>query len=228
MKIKLLLMTLAICQSAAQAAITVTNNGTVTPTGFVTGNTSLDPHATLTGLPEVFGFRNANTHGQSFTVAAPLTLGSIFIGYGTLTGAATAMTISLTVDAGNNGSNEITETFSLTTSSITQESSPYSGIHWLELDVSSSALTLAAGTHSFRLTATSVTGATNTWLLAPSYTGSTGFVGNYTGGNMTGTGISASFPTRDANFAITAVPEPGSLLLLGLGALPILRRRHRA
>jgi polygalacturonase len=160
-------------------------------------NTTLDPHPTLAGLPEVFGFRQGETCGQTFTIPAPgITLEKILVGYGALTGAATATTLTLTVDLGNDGSNEISKQIMLTPADITQLGAPpYGGIHWLELDVSGSALELPPGLHSFLLTVDSVTGPANSWLLAPAYTeGST-----YSGGTAIGNVLSTS---RDANFMI--------------------------
>ncbi|MCU0796072.1 MAG: glycosyl hydrolase family 28 protein [Akkermansiaceae bacterium] len=169
-----------------------------------TSNLTLDPHATLEGLPEVFGFRAGNTHGQSFQIAAaPVLLEKIRIGYGALSGTATATTFTLSIDAGNNGSAEISKSFTLAPADIVRlASAPYGGIQWLDLDVSEFALELPVGTHSFLLTATSVTGPANSWLLAPAYTNG----GGYSGGAMLGTAATAD---RDANFTIV-----GSSVLL--------------
>lgn len=169
----------------------------------VTSNLTFDPHSTLEGLPEVFGFRAGNTHGQTFQVAAlPATLEKIRIGYGAISGTATATTFTLTVDAGNNGSTEISKSFSLTTDDIVRlETAPYGGIQWLDLDVSEFALKLPVGTHKFLLTANSVTGSENSWLLAPAYTNG----GAYNGGVILGT---AAATHRDANFAIIGTSSP--------------------
>ncbi|MCU0797195.1 MAG: hypothetical protein MUF31_14820, partial [Akkermansiaceae bacterium] len=223
----LILALAALNPEVTQATIGVTNLGNTVPTGFHTGNTVLDPHTSLAGLPEVFGFRSGNIHNQTFTVSGyGIELKKILIGYGTLTGAATAATITLTVDAGNNGSNEISEQFTLTPASITQQAAaPYAGIHWLELDVTSSALVLSPGVHAFRLTVNSITGASNTWLLAPSYSAD---VNQYTGGIMSGAGNPLSAAIRDANFAIFGtfpdsdsdnLPDPWELSIPGVVSL---------
>ena len=198
----------------ASAAISIIDNGTTAPTGFETGH--------LVANTNAFGFRSANTHGQTFQIATEITLETIHIGYQALTGAATATEVTLTVDAGNDGTN-LTESFILGTGGTAITQGGAAVVHWLELDVSSSSLMLAAGTtHSFLLTADSVTGAANTWYLAPSFTDSN----LYTDGAVLGKLTEA--PNRDANFAISGspIPEPASLSLLGLGALALLRRRR--
>lgn len=184
-----------------RADIVVTNRGTETPTELETANLLLDTRDGVS--PRVFGLRDANTHGQTFEVATPdgIQLRSIFLGYdGGLTGEATDTTITLTVDRGNDGSNELSEQFLLQTADITQGGTP-GGIYWLEMDVSSNELELPAGTHSFLITVNALTGPPNSWLFTPAYTEG---LDAYTQGNMTGTAQPG--PNRDANFAISTVP----------------------
>ena len=184
--------TLGLAGTAA-ANVVVTDLGATAPTGYETGH--------LVANTNAFGFRLANTHGQTFQVATQITLGKIYIGYqGGLTGAATATEVTLTVDAGNDGgAADLTESFILGTGGTAITQGGAAVVHWLELDVSSSSLLLAAGTtHSFLLTADSVTGAANTWYLAPSYT----FSNDYTDGEVLGKLTEG--PNRDANFAVSA------------------------
>lgn len=104
-------------------------------------------------------------------------------------------------------------TFNLADPQVLQPGSPYafqvfksSGAGWLGWDRSDYWLSPYAGGMAFQATATSSDGATTTMSVPNEY---------------------SSPGQLDRSFAVTLVPEPGSLALLGLGALMAMRRRRR-
>ena len=182
---------------SAAAQVVVTDNGEITPTQGLSG-TGFTGSAT-----NVFGFDQAETHGQRFTLANSITLDSIYIGYsgfGSDTG-----TFTITVDAGNDGSNEIS------VSGITLDSADFSGIdqaapltpvYWMRWDLSSLNLILPAGTSSFLITCDSEGSPGSGWLFAPMYNNSNPYAGGRT------LGLSGGNANNDALFVVTAlVPD---------------------
>ena len=196
------------CPGIVHGGITVIDHGTTAPTEFETANVTLEARDGTS--PSVFGLRDSNTHGQTFEVTTPggIILRSIFVGYdGALTGEATETVITLSVDSGNDGSDELSEQFTLTPANLAQGGTP-DGIYWLELDASSNGLALAAGTHSFLLSVSSLTGPDSSWLIAPAYTRNNMYSDGDVLGQLTGDGGSANI---DANFAIvggSSLPDP--------------------
>jgi hypothetical protein len=193
---------------AAGAAVTVTDNGLTAPTlgANDTGYTG--------ATTDRFGW-DTETFGQTFSVASPGTIDSIYLGYNAFDDGDT-ITITLSVNGsevvsgllldGNNFSGD---------SSSDSNASPY---YWMRFDLSSEAVPVTAGSNSFTLAATANTG--NSWALAPRWVRNPA---PYAGGAASGLATSSD---ADMAFVVTVVPEPGSLWLCGLGALGFLRRRR--
>lgn len=153
--------------------------------------------------------------GQSFTLDSALVLDSIYVGYNDQQSTGS---FNLRINVGNDAT--IDHTFTVTLGAIgdLQTGGGNSGpFHYVQFDVSSENIALGAGVHSFSLEGVTDNGE-GSFLFAPLISGSDSYVG----------GQLLSNSGRDSTFAVTAVPEPGSLALLGLGGLLIARRRHNA
>ena len=183
---------------SAVAQVTVTDNGLTAP------NLGLSDTGYTGPSVQRFGWDAGETHGQRLTLASSITLDSIYIGYngfGYDTGSFT-----ITVDAGDDGSNEISETGivldSADFSGVDQGDSNTGPVYWMRWDLSSHNLTLPAGTSSFLITLDSEGDPGSGWLLAPLYA-----TGNpYSGGRTLG--VSGGNSGNDALFAVTAqVPD---------------------
>ncbi len=156
---------------------------------------------------------------QTFTLAEERVLDSIYIAYNAFENGDT-LTMTLEV----NGTN-------YTGAGITLDGNNFSGVgsdgngspvYWMQFDLSGENITLNAGSNNFAMDGISNTG--NSWALAPMY----GLNNNpYAGGSLTGTGISGG--NDDLAFAVTttAVPEPSSAALIGLGSFTLLLRRRQ-
>lgn len=159
--------------------------------------------------------------GQSFTLASAITLDSIYMAYNDQQSTGT---FDLRIDVGNTGTFNHTYTITLGTTSDLQTGGGNNGpFHFIQFDVSAAEIALGAGVHSF-----SVLGVTDNaeggFLFAPIFANNDYAGGSQIVGSSGGTGSTDT--ARDQFFAITAVPEPGSLALLGLGGLCLLRRRR--
>ncbi|MCP5537512.1 MAG: PEP-CTERM sorting domain-containing protein [Akkermansiaceae bacterium] len=216
MKYKSLLLLTALATASSQAAVTVTDNGLTAPTLGVNDTGYI-------GAPNArFGWGDGvnETVGQTFTLASPITLGSIWISYNDFD--AGTVTLTLTVDAGNNGSNEITETgvvldnSNFSGSSDDGGASPY---YWMQFDLSSHNLVLPSGVSKFSIVATAATsGGSDSWPLGSMYNNTDVYAGGSEQGLPNG---------GDFLFAVTEVPEPSSSLLLALGTGALAWRRRR-
>ena len=162
-----------------------------------------------------FSLDAGDTDGQSITVVSATTLDSIYLGYNDQQSTGT---FNLHIDLGNNGSNDHTFLITLSTLSDLQAGGGNGGpYHFMQFDVSSENIALAAGVHSFKVQGVTDNGE-GAFLFAPNFSSQSTA---YEGGQM----LSSS--GRDLVFAVTEVPEPCSLALLGLGGLCLLRRRRR-
>ena len=159
-----------------------------------------------------FSLDAGDIDGQSFTVASPFTLDSIYLGYNDQQSTGS---FNLLIDEGNDGSIEHSYLVELTTIGDLQTGGGNGGpFHFVQFDVSSDNIALAAGVHSF-----SVEGVTDNgeggFLFAPTFGGD-----DYDGGQM------LSNSGRDLQFAVTGIPEPSAAILGSLGLLALLRRRR--
>jgi len=193
---------------SAQAALIVTtsNNGTTAP--------SLGANDTgYTGAAnQRFGWDNGESLGQTFTLANPGIIDSIFIGYNAFD-SSDSITLELSV-------NNV-----VVASGIVLNGSNFSGlpsdnnsapVYWMQFQFSGDPVAVNAGTNNFSFTATAETElGGSAFIFAPMRNTNN----LYAGGQITGTATNG-----DALFAVTvaAVPEPGSLSLLGLGGLGLI------
>lgn len=215
---------------SANAAITVSNPDLIV-TDRPQGATITTFYDSLTnvvaGNPPIqtssnrFSLDANDVSGQSFTLPTAITLGSIYMGYNDQQSTGT---FDLRIDAGNNGSFDHTYTVTLGTVGDLQTGGANNGpFHFIQFDLSSAGIELAAGVHSFSLFGVTDNGEGG-YLLGTTHAGN-----NYAGGaQITGTSGSTSGATtgNDNFFAVTAVPEPSAALLGGLGMLALLRRRR--
>ncbi|BCX47276.1 hypothetical protein HAHE_11840 [Haloferula helveola] len=185
----------------AAAQVTVTNDGSTAPT------LGLSDTGYITASNGRFGWDEGELHGQRFTLANSITLDSIYIAYNGF--GADSGSFTITVDAGDDGSNEISET------GITLDSADFSGvdqgdansgpIYWMRWDLSTHNLTLPAGTSSFLISLDSEGNPGSGWLLAPLYNNGNPYAGGRT------LGLSGGASGNDALFAVTAqVPDADS------------------
>ena len=204
-----ILAILGLAALGAQAAVTVTDEGLTAPTlgANDTGYTA--------GSNNRFGWDNGESVGQTFTVATAGTIDAIYLGYNGFDDGDT-----LTVDLSVNGTTVAT--------GILLDGNNFSGnsgsdgntgpFYWMKFDLSAENVPVNAGSNDFSMVATAQSG--SSWALAPRYDlGGT----PYDGGQATGTPGGAN---NDMAFAVTVVPEPSALLLLGLSGLGLLRRRR--
>lgn len=196
---------------SANAAVVVTDNGLTAPT-LGTNDTG------YTGTTnERFGW-DTETFTQSFTVTDAGTIGSIYLGYN---GFDDGDTITVTLNV--NGSEVVSglvldgNNFSGDASSDGNDGPNY----WMQFDLSSENVAVDAGLNNFEFVATANTG--TSWALAPRYRKDNPYNDGALSGISTG-----DFTDPDLAFAVTVVPEPGSLGLLGLGVLAVARRRRSA
>ena len=205
------------CLSAAQAAVVVnvTDAGSTTPIipAEGTGYTSVNAR---------FGLDGGEAFGQTFTLADAGVLESISFAYN-------AFLDTHAIDL------EITVNGNVVVPSVTLNGSNFSGaasdtatpIYWMRFDFTGDPIALNAGSISFSFAASNEVSSTQAFAFAPMYTNNSGA---YAGGSGTGAfySVGGSAVDDDLAFVVTVIPEPGSLALLGLGGLCVLRRRRHA
>ena len=206
MKTLLKITMLALATSGAQAAVVVTDNAGVTPTigAEDTGYTG--------ALTDRFGW-DTETFGQTFTMPSASTLDSIYIVYNGFDDGDT-LTMNLLVNGATIATGVLLDgdNFSGDAASDTNNSPVY----WMRFDVSAENVALNAGSNNFSMVATANTG--SSWALAPMRN-----INNvYAGGSSTGVGGGG-----DLGFVVTAVPEPSSSALIGLGGIALIFRRRK-
>lgn len=161
-----------------------------------------------------FSLDAGDIDGQSFTLDSAIVLDSIYVGYNDQQSTGS---FNLRIDLGNDATIDHTFTVNLGTVGDLQTGGGNSGpFHYVQFDLSAESIALGAGAHSFSLEGVTDNGE-GSFLFAPLFAGD-----EYAGGQL------LSNSGRDLTFAVTAVPEPGSLAMLGLGGLLIACRRRNA
>lgn len=167
----------------------------------------------ITGTLNRFGLRTTNSDGQSFTLGATIILDSIYLAYNDQRSTGT---FNLTIDVGNTGTANHTFLFSVT-NDLQSGGNNGGPVHFLQFDVSSEDISLGAGVHSFSVAGVSKDDGTD-FLFAPIFTNSDTYAG----------GQQLSSAGRDFIFAVTAVPEPSTGLLVAFAGSALFLRRRRA
>jgi len=172
----------------ADAALTVTNKGGATPTGFEAGNTSV--------LFEM-GSLTSRSIGQEFTISSAIMLDSISAAYRQFDNNI-SLTVTLAIDIGNDSSVDFDESITLPGTDFNSGGS--SSVFWMEFDLSSyEDLVLPAGQSSFLITLDTVNPETRPlWLFTNS--------DPHAGGQMLGT---FADPGNDMGFAVQGTPIIG-------------------
>lgn len=226
MNVKLLFLSLALaCSFVMNVSAQVTDGGTTIPTEFATGhvNTTAPDAAPLDSR---FGWDPGETFGQTFTLDSAIFLDSIYFAYNGFDDPGLSGDFTFTVDAGDDGSNEITQMVNMASADFSGNSATDTNdgpTYWARWDVSSENQLLGAGVHSFSMTLDTINGTPVSWLLAPlnQISGD-----GYSGGAATGI---LSADGRDAGFAVsgTAVSEPSAMVILTMIGLAGLTNRRR-
>lgn len=196
--------------SFAPAAVVVTDNGSTAPT-IGAGDTG------YTGATNNrWGWDSGEGFTQSFTVSASGIVQSIFVGYNAFDDGET-ITLDLAVNGSPVETGIVLNGDNFSGSSVTDNN--FGEFYWMEFDLSSEGVPVTAGLNNFTLTATADTG--TSWALAPRYTDN---AGAYPDGALS---LDFAPVSGDIAFAVTVVPEPSGLILVGLGAMGCMLRRRR-
>lgn len=223
MKSKIFVLAMLFVMTAVvHGGVVVTNHDGSGGTFDVTTVSNLAAVNTPSGTTNRFGFDATEHFGQSFTLESPITLHSIYIGY---TGYKTGSTLKLYIDKGADAASlaecEISFAGVVFDSGVVHAGANGGPWSYVQFDLSSEAIALGSGLHAYHLEMTSEASGSSSWPFAPSRNQSN----TYAGGSATFNNVSMAL-TDDSHFAIAAIPEPASLILMGLGCLGLLHRRQ--
>lgn len=187
--------------------VNVSDNGSTAPTFGANDAGNLTTNAE-------FGLDAGEVFGQQFTLAQSGVLDSIYIAYNDF------------VDA-NSIDLEISVNGTVVIPSVSLSGNNFSGIasdgaspvYWMKFEFTGDPIALNAGLNTFSFEASNEV--SSGFAFTPLFANS---INPYTGGEATG--VPRTDSGDDLGFAVTVVPEPGSLALFGLGGLCVLRRRR--
>lgn len=163
-----------------------------------------------------FGLDAGEVFGQTFTLAQAGVLDSIYIAYNDF------------VD-GNAIDLEISINGTVVIPSVSLSGNNFSGsasdgatpVYWMKFKFSGDPIALNAGLNTFSFDASNEV--SSGFAFTPLFANN---LNPYAGGTATGVPANNATSGDDLGFAVTLVPEPSSLALLGLGGLLIARRRR--
>ncbi len=170
----------------------------------VTGNAPLGG----TGLMDRISLDYGDTVWQSFTLPSAITIDSLYIGYNDQR---VIGTITLAIDAGNDGTNDYTFT-NIALAGLQPGGGNDGPVHYLQFDVSTENITLAAGQHRYVLIGTSENGQPvngTGFIMAPIRNKTNTYAGGQSGTNA----------ANDEVFAITS-KESGAVPAAAVIAAP--------
>ena len=193
----LMCLILMLAAVSVNAAVLVSDHPSpfdvLTAPDFATGNAP-------SGSTGRFGFDVGETYGQSFTLDSAITLDSIYAGY---SGYNDSSTVTLTIDAGNNGTVDYTFAGLVVPGTVHAggNDGPFSHT---QFDLSAEGIVLPPGQHAWSLEMTAEDG--DSWAYAPSRnTGDTYAGGTATGVTSSGDNLFAVTGAIDTSIPATAV-----------------------
>lgn len=151
---------------------------------------------------------------QQFTTTEEITLDSLYIGYNDqqVTG---TVRMALDLNGDTIGGPYDYDESDIALSGLQAGGDNNGPVHYLQFDLSSESIVIPAGQHRYIIWGLTEDGGDG-FIIAP--------IRNF--GDTYAGGVSNMPDGDDLIFAITAVPEPATMLLLGLGSLSLLRRKR--